>query len=90
MMTESRRKKYEVSVPKNDTKCLLLVGQETWQDDDFTSEPKSISEIIINSANYYASQNGGTPTGDLTWSYFDRVLWVEPRHPNPNLSDQEK
>jgi hypothetical protein len=77
-MTIRQGNRYGISVDDADTKCLTLRGQEYW--DDFASDPKSIAEIIINAANY------GAPPGGAHFSYFDRVLWVEPHHPNPNLS----
>lgn len=79
-MKTKERKEYVIVVDPEDTKCLRLQGREVWPG-EFSSDDKPIAEIIINAANYYAC------TINRDWSYFERVLYYEPAHPNPRLDD---
>lgn len=72
----TKGKRYGLSVDGHDIECLLLQGQEIWED-DFASPPKSIGEIIVNAANY--SPNAS----EKYFTYMERPLWCEPRNPNP-------
>jgi hypothetical protein len=85
MMTKQHSKAYDVLVDPYDSDCLTLLGKESWPDIDYTTEPKSMGEVIINAANYAIVGCGSEPPlipDGYHYTYMDdKVLWVEPRHP---------
>lgn len=90
MMT--KQTEYLIAVDGLDKNCLTLTGQEVWPDLG-TSPPKTMGEIIINAANrsIIPGPNGEEPMnpgGDYI-SDFNRPLWVEPRHPKPNIRPED-